>query len=252
MRTYLTAGALMAVLAGSCFGAAVVTTATGNGADTYVTNDQKNAPTEALGNAKLVEVRQLSGDPSRVRIAYLRFDLSSVQGDKTGATLVLSMYKPANRARSLTVYGLKDGEDDNWPEKKMSYSTAPGMKKAELGKSEIDGEKLKKLGTITFAEQDETRASTAAELPLDSFIKEDTNGLVTLVLVDDASDADGQEDYYIDSKEGKAGAAPRLVFPNATGGDANATTMPAAGGAEAGGAGSQPAKKEGKGDSGLP
>jgi hypothetical protein len=213
----------IAAAVAACEAAATVTTATGKGADTYVANDEKNGPKESLGGAKSAEVRLLDGKPSRVRIAYLRFDLSSVSGDKTGATLTLNMYKPANRARAVTVYGLKDGEDDNWPEATMSYSTAPGLKSATLGSFAIDTEKLTKLGTITFAEQDDSRTSTTTELPLDGFLKADTNGLVTLVLVDDGKDANGEEDYYIDTKEGNPGNAARMTFPNATGGDTTTT-----------------------------
>ena len=255
MRSVAMVGVLVAAIAAAvpCYAAATITTATGKGADTYVANDEKIAPTKSQGSAKTAEVRQLNGTPSRSRITYLRFDLSSVSGDKAGATLTLNMYKPANRARPLTVYGLTDGEDDNWPESTMSYSTAPGLKSATLGSSSIDGGKLTKLGTIAFAEQDKSKTSSATDLPLDGFLKLDTNGLMTLVLVDDAADADGQEDYYIDTKEGRAGSAPRLTFPNATGGDPatpiTPTTLPTA-------AASQPATtshgKASKSDPDLP
>ncbi len=228
MRSVVMCGVLIvaSAVAAPCDAAAMITTATGKGADTYVANDEKIAPTKSQGGAKMAEVRQLNGTPSRSRITYLRFDLSSVSGDKSGATLTLSMYKAANRARPLTVYGLTDGEDDRWPESTMSYSTAPGLKSASLGSSSIDGGKLTKLGTIAFAEQDKSKTSSTTDLPLDGFLKSDTNGLITLVLVDDSSDADGQEDYYIDTKEGKAESAPRLTFPNATGGDPPTPTTP--------------------------
>jgi hypothetical protein len=100
---------------------------------------------------------------------------------------------------------------------------------------------------MMFAEQDNSRTSSTTDLPLDSFLKSDTNGLVTLVLVDDSTDADGQEDYYFDTKEGKAANAPRLTFPNATGGDTTAAaTAPASQPA------SKPDVKTNKQDPGLP
>jgi len=99
----------------------------------------------------------------------------------------------------------------------ITYNTAPGMLLAELGYYAVDETKLTKLGSMSITSQAGLHTSDPTVLPLESFLKEDTNNLVTLVLIG-PTDGSGKQ-YYVLSKEGAAGStnqdevAPRLVLP---------------------------------------
>ena len=71
---------LLVILCWACtLYATVVTTAYGNGADTFVTNDETNDKDSIMGTEKTLEIRNYGG--VRQRIGYLRFDISGVEVD---------------------------------------------------------------------------------------------------------------------------------------------------------------------------
>ncbi len=138
-----------------------ITTAYKNGADAYVSNDLLRSPRQALGQWPTLNCRYSEGQ--RAKIIYLRFDISDVKGDLTGA--VLNLYLNfANRYRDLDVYGLVDGPADLWDEATICYQTAPGLLDAELGHYQLQEDVLSPLGTFAVIDN---RIETVP-IPVDS------------------------------------------------------------------------------------
>jgi len=68
-----------------------VTTADGNGADTYIQSSlSNNAANQNFGSSTDVLIKHDAAIPGNNRKGYLRFDLSSVTDSITGATLELT------------------------------------------------------------------------------------------------------------------------------------------------------------------
>jgi hypothetical protein len=216
MKRMFVSALLASVLVGGVASAGLsISTAVGQGADTYVGNDSLRGPTSNFGTAG-INVRVYT--TSRIQVPYLKFDISGASGDLSGAQLQLFL-TGANRARSWTVYGLNDSAtDDLWSESGITYNNAPGMVAAALGTLSLDLTKLTSLGTLAVPASAPapgvTVTSAVATLNLNSFLAADTNKLVTLVIVA-GSDANGT--WYIANKENTSGlAAPTLLLPNAT------------------------------------
>ncbi len=231
-RMLLAVTVAAAVVVGQASAAAIVSTAVGDGADTMLQNDSQDAgtgPDVVRGDIEFMKFRYLTG--GRVKIPYFRFDLSDVVGDRTGATLSLeAIFNNGNRVRDLDVWGLIDNNaDDAWSEASTSYSNAPGFIYTDpdpvtagnqpSNDYTIDFSKLTPLGTITTPAGTGVMTSTTAALNLDTFLGDDTNGLVTLVLLRAASDSN--VDYNFATKEN---VTPNVLFPTLT--LPNATLVP--------------------------
>jgi hypothetical protein len=101
----------------------------------------------------------------------------------------------------------------------ITYNNSAWMLPASSGNFALDETKVTLLGTMNIpAGGNVLRTSDSASLDLASFIKQDTNNLITLILVGPA-DGSGTQ-YYVLSKEGEAASsdpnvyvAPRLVLP---------------------------------------
>jgi hypothetical protein len=231
-RMLLAVTVAAAAMVGQASAAAIVSTAVGNGADTMLQNDSQDAgtgPDVVRGDIEFMKFRYLTD--ARVKIPYFRFDLSDVVGDRTGATLSLeAVFNNGGRVRDLDVWGLlDDNTDDAWPEAGTSYSNAPGFLYTDpdpgtagnqpSNNYTIDFAKLTPLGTITTPAGTGVMTSSTANLNLDSFLGDDTNGLVTLVLLRSVSD--GNVDYNFATKEN---VTPNVLFPTLT--LPNATLVP--------------------------
>ena len=198
-----------------------ITTANGNGADTFLSNDGQTgsggsdgAPTAVHGTEGAMAVRNFEG--TRQKIGYVRFDISNVSGDLTGATL--SVYLTlSRRSRTWGIYGLVDETLDNWDEATTSYNNAPGILPANLGYYAIDENKLQRLGDFDVVQDDTSTYTTSDtnDLNLDSFIGSDTNKLLTFILIYETDSTDTNPDWWMAAKEEDSAQAPKLTFPNA-------------------------------------
>jgi hypothetical protein len=66
----------------------IVSTADGNGADTFVGNDSNKGPNNNYGGSTTLDIRNYTG--VRAHIGYVRFDITDIGGiDPTGAQLQL-------------------------------------------------------------------------------------------------------------------------------------------------------------------
>jgi len=122
-----------------------LTTAGGNGADAFVANDVLYGPESRQGSARTLACRYFKDQ--RVQIVYLRFDLRTLQGDLSGATLSLRLGS-GNRLRALRVYGLADGPADLWDETDIAFSNAPALQPAPKGNYRLDETLCRSLGTF--------------------------------------------------------------------------------------------------------
>jgi len=209
---------LLVLILVSTIQAVILTTADGNGADTYVTTDDVSKINNNFGLLNRIQLRTYDDGAGvhRFQAPYIRFDISSVTGSFDGAQLQVQNYdKGTNSVRTWSVYGLNDGEDDNWGEYSISYNNAPGMLPVSIsGTYAIDTTKLTLLGTMDYPNNAGFVTSNTTDLNLTSFLEADTNGLVTFVIIDEA--VSGKE-WYLSSKERDAGYSsylgPRLRFP---------------------------------------
>ena len=206
---------LFVAMSVSVLRAMTITTAEGNGADTYVGNDSNKGPDKNYGASSTLDIRINPG--VRAHIGYVRFDISGATGDRSSAQLQLYITQ-GGATRTWNIYGLNDDAvDDAWGEMSITYNTAPGMASASQGNYAIDETKLTLLGTLVVPSLavNATVTSNTTTLNLDSFLAEDTNGLVTMVLI--ATGADRQ--FYVAAKEGlgsnPAWSAPTLILPYA-------------------------------------
>ncbi|MCU0797817.1 MAG: hypothetical protein MUF31_17990, partial [Akkermansiaceae bacterium] len=199
---------------------ASLTTALGNGADTYLTNDPLSGPTVPHGAEQSFQARAFT---IRMRIAMLRFDVSTLSGNLDKTMLRLNADFIGNRTRDLAVYGLVDGDDgEDWAEATTSYSNAPGIVAANAGVINSfarDPQKLRLIGRFRVtANQTGTYLSDPNTLNLRSFIEDDSDGLITLFIHEDTL---SNETFSFRTKENTAVTtdptlAPSLIIPFGT------------------------------------
>jgi hypothetical protein len=226
----------------ACFAAAVllstapvqagtITTADGNGADTYGSNDSSSGPGVVHGAEDTANVRSLvtitsSGPPNfeeiiqgvRARVTMLRFDMTT-PGAPTEDVRLKLIETFGRRNRTIQVYGLNDGPDDNWDEATVSYSNMPGVVNGSAtGTYAMDPLETTFLGEMNVIDNriggvDTPQAvvSDPATLPLDDFLAMDTNGLVTLFLTFNPVNTDSNPDYRFATKENATYMAPALI-----------------------------------------
>jgi hypothetical protein len=205
-------------------------TGTGGG-DTYAANDSSAGPTTTHGaeirlrvrNDQLVVSGTVTTTPLRERIGYLRFDLSGagteIAGDISHSKLMFDATYLRGGAKTWNVYGLGEAQDA-WVESTLCYKSAlgvlaPGMLDASLGNVRLDPN----AGVMTLLGQMTSPASGVPypkrwesyylTLPLEGFIKADTDGHVTFVIV---SVANNNCEHEFASKEHTMYLAPTLAL----------------------------------------
>lgn len=202
-----------------------ISTAIGNGADTYLSNDDNSGPAANHGSEGSMHLREEDG--VRMRHLYLRFDISSLSGDLTGATITLNG-TTVNRNRPLDFYGVVDGatggQGENWNETTVSFSTAAGIDPATpLGAEPTFTTEATPAWVAHTTGSALGLNTTVASTDLDNFIAADTNGLVTFIVTLAETD-NNSESFYFDSKDG-SGTAPYITFPNAIASDGDGDGM---------------------------
>src|SRR5690606_37466338 len=103
----------------------ILTTGTGNGSDSYV-NAGANQNTNYGSNETALELMGSAND--FLRKAYFRFDLSSVPGPITEASLSFRINSPDGNTGGgpVRLYGLNDAvEGESWAETGINWNNAP-------------------------------------------------------------------------------------------------------------------------------
>jgi hypothetical protein len=211
---FATVAAIALALAASPALADSLTTATGNGADAGLSNDSNSADTVNFGSSTTIDVRQYDG--VRSRLVFLRFDTSSISGPVANATLSLDL-TGSNRARTFNIYGLNDADTgEAWSETGITYANAPGLATPSQGDNAgyaaFDTSRLTLLGTLAVPASAGVVTSNTTSLPLDAFLNNDTNNLVTFVVAYNGSDSNAS--YHISAKEDTTAGntPPTLTF----------------------------------------
>lgn len=194
--------------------AAMVSTADGNGADTYLSNDSQNAsqgPDMAHGADTAMSLRKLPD--TRAKLPMIRFDISTLDAI-SGAKLTITVTgDDTSGIQPFTLWGLNDGNaGENWDEATVSYSDAPGVdNSATIGNYIIDGAQSTSLITVDVdGSVDAPYDVSFSGAALESFLTADTNDLVTFFI---SNDNDSGKSYTLRSKEDTSGIGPTLMIP---------------------------------------
>ncbi|HOQ04559.1 MAG TPA: DNRLRE domain-containing protein [Anaerohalosphaeraceae bacterium] len=198
------------LIGAAAFPEVILSTADGNGADTFVGNDSNKGPNSNYGSSSTMDIRNYTG--VRAHIGYVRFDLNPIRSRNLSGAQLRLFITSAQNSKTWNIYGVNDGSDDFWNEMTITYNNSPWMLPAALGNFALNEAKVTFLGTLYVpAGSNYTLTSSPSSLNLDSFLAGDTNGLVTFVLIGPADGSGSQ--YYAATKEGIS--APAIILPNA-------------------------------------
>ncbi|WFB37764.1 DNRLRE domain-containing protein [Kiritimatiellota bacterium B12222] len=155
--------------------AIILTTASGNGADSYVNfGSYQNTNFGSATSAQVV----MGSANDYLRKAYLRFDLSSVTGPITEATLTFHFSSPNNATGGgpLKLYGLNDGASgEDWLENTINWTNAP----ANAGGASLTADATE-LANIPYVNS--TTATIEFTSEILSFVQADTDNYVTFII----------------------------------------------------------------------
>lgn len=121
------------------------------------------------------------------RKGYFAFDLGSIRGESiTTARFVLTL-RPSGLGFAskvgdceFVVYGLTDESADDWSEEQLNWQTAPANVD---GAAEVDESRTRELGRFTVGRGRQHGQGWIEGEELVDFLKTDTNGIVTLIVV---------------------------------------------------------------------
>lgn len=161
-----------------------IPTSFGRGQDGYARRGDNGAP---LGTAPLLLVKHTDLEPGRKneRRAVMTFDVSMFATAKTQEAQIVLDPEPSGFGFSalvpdsrFAVYGLTDETLDTWNEKEMRWATLPGC--TDEGP---DLNRAHKLAEFWIPRGGSGGPLTVRSDALADFVKADTNGLVTFVIV---------------------------------------------------------------------
>ena len=170
-----------------------ISTALGRGQDAYIQRQlfadaqHTSATLLLLKNSLGERTAQQRYAKGFDRKAYLRFDLSLIDDHEVKAADLALHFAPtgfgfASRLPDATfaVYGLADDQLDDWPERDLNWENAPGK---NVGNTEVRDEAAVLLGRFVVPQGQASGIFGVRGLPLRDFIRSDTNGLLTMVVV---------------------------------------------------------------------
>ncbi|MBN2213658.1 MAG: T9SS type A sorting domain-containing protein [Bacteroidales bacterium] len=168
-------------------------TSFGEGADTYVSNDEQSTdpPPDGSGPASIhgtEEYLKIRNHEVRQKIVYLKFDIFDNPrfNDASGAFLglyILHAGKMAEATLTVSIYGMTDDTQDFWLDTELSYNTAPGMLPADLNSYQLDLTIVEKLTELIIPVDYTGYIYTEPVQEMDDFINADQNGILTLILL---------------------------------------------------------------------
>ena len=211
--------------------ALVITTALGNGADTFINGDGATyrRGENNYGGGSTMTCRRSSGDYTRK--GYVRFDVGGIHAsDPTLKVTVSSVSSQGGSPTTMNVWALNDGypgvdnssptngsvnddedtHDEFWPERVIDWFSAPG----NLGNTTMDPASTTLLGTFTVPLGAPKYTTLSFNDPaLTALVNNDTNGVITLAMQPAATSAY----VYLYTKEGTSTTAyrPQLVVQTA-------------------------------------
>ena len=123
------------------------------------------------------------------RKAYISFDLEQIRSQEVKSATLTLQFLPTGIGYAsnvsdciFSVYGIKDESLDNWNSESINWVNAP----ANLpGGGEVDLKKVMLLGNFTIDSGIQKISTSIQTEELTKFLRNDTNGLITLVIVRD-------------------------------------------------------------------
>jgi ferric-dicitrate binding protein FerR (iron transport regulator) len=172
-----------------------ISTATGRGKDTYV---QPPAPPKDVPKAVLlVKFTTPDGNAPYNRKAYIGLDLAPISGLEIVEAQFSLAIAPTGMGfasevpdATFAVYGLTDESLDDWIDRTILWENAPANRP---GGSALDPAKVVLLGRFEIAQGVLSGTREISGPALVDFLKRDTNGLATLILVRETMGS-GRED----------------------------------------------------------
>lgn len=160
----------------------VITTAQGRGQDAFV----QTGPQDIHTSETLLLLKNTEGPHFR-RKAFLAFDLTNLEGRKIKEAEIQLTAEPTGYGFSslvedsvFAVYGINKDQLDGWNAADLSWETAPAN--AE-GASEVAPEQTVHLGEFSVPQGVFHGAFTLSSKQLVQFLNDDTNGIISLILV---------------------------------------------------------------------
>ncbi len=190
-----------------------VSTALGQGKDTYVRQGNGGGP---FGRSPLVMAKRSAERETNQRKTYLGFDMRRFKGMKfREAELALAIrssglgYASVVPDSVFTVYGLRDQSLDEWDETSMTWQNAPANV-LEHG-SRLDESKTVKLGSFEIKQGVSSGFRGVEGELLTDFLNEDSNGIATLIVVRETDQSSGNGLVHaFASREHPTAMAPTL------------------------------------------
>jgi len=93
--------------------------------DAYVRGGANSSSTNGVSDATLLRVRGTATAPDNLRSVFLKFDLSTINGTVTSATLKLTVSMAANDKKKLDRADFYAVSDDSWSESTICWDNAP-------------------------------------------------------------------------------------------------------------------------------
>jgi hypothetical protein len=179
-----------------------LSTSYGEGADTYVCNDEKIGPDVPRGAANFLVVRN---HEVRMRIVYLKFDIYDNPRFNRANEAFIGLYvkyaeKMAGESLELSVYGMTDDALDDWEDTLLTYNTAPGLEFADLADYYLDDSRTQYLTRIIIPKDSVGWVYSEPTTDMDEFINDlnEDNLLTFLILVEEPN---GGDEVRFHSKE---------------------------------------------------
>jgi len=162
-----------------------------NGKDSFV----RWHTDKPAGHDPLVMVKHTDLVDSNVRHGYLSFDLGRMNLQRIArAELVLDLQPSGLGFSALVpdsrfiVYGLTDESLDSWDESQMNWNNAPAKGEG----AQINPENTRKLAEFVVRRGAPSGRQIISGEGIAEFLREDSNGIVTLVLVRETGETDSQ------------------------------------------------------------
>jgi len=178
-----------------------LSTSYGDGADAYVSNDEKIGPDD-VGSDQYLVVRN---HEVRMRITFLRFDITENPRFNPADQAYIGLYvnhaeKMGDPFREILVYGLTDDALDNWDETMLTYNTAPGLDFADLASYSLVESKTGYLTKLTVPADTVGWIYSEPTVEMDGFINDvNKNHMLTFILL--VEETNTGDEVRFDSKE---------------------------------------------------
>lgn len=168
-----------------------ISTAYGHGRDGYVRRGDQHGST-GLHPLLMVKHSDLPASRSNERRAFLTFDVSQAAPGKVSEAQLVLDPEPSGFGFSALVpdsrfalYAITDEALDDWTENKLLWTNAPGC--SENGPTEAQ---TRKLAEFWIPRGGSGESLTIRGDTLADFIRQDTNGLVSFILVRETGESD--------------------------------------------------------------